>query len=581
MTLIIVLGYPKCFYEIREERMRHRKAGQARETRSRLKRKETFKMTVKDRKKWGLRILATITSLAVLLMYSVIPLAFAISDRGGRQVTSLDISKDVDQVSAPGYSATLTKTASASYLEIEQGGSAPVSFTISVNASQSNTYHISGDIFVQNTGEWPALVTAVSDTVWYKSGGPTWFPAATSVSTTVPSVIPVGGPHVYSYSGTFTLPVPLSSVTAMSNLIEITISNHPDGTHLFHYRLSFPKPAAAVSSAVLNDVETITPASGLSYAIDSVTVNGVPASLAGPWTLDLSRAPYTVVVNKTLHASAAGDYVLNNRAVLGDLSDEVDVIIHVPDDEEPELGAIEGLKTDSSMAPLAGVEIELWRDGELIATLFTAEDGSYRFEGLEAGHYEVREVVPEGWYAVSADSVHLELEAGATARADFVNERYSSISGNKWNDLNSNGLRDEGEPGLQGVLITLRGEGIEIHAVTAADGSYRFDGLMPGSYTVSETVPAGWAATTPASLSLFLFAGQRLSGIDFLNAQVEVGGIVVEPPQPPAIGLSGDGNAKSLPLTGFEQLPWLLAAALLTALGLAALLLGAMRRRNA
>jgi len=647
--------------------------GSSRRTGKKRKKKEMFKMKDKIKKAKERRAArgTTLLAMVLLLMYAVLPLAFATSDRGGRQVTSLDISKDVDLVEAPGFSATLDKEASADHLAMEVGESAPVSFTITVNAAQTGAYHINGNIYVQNTGEWPALVTAVSDTVWYKAGGPSWLPAPTSVTTTVPSVIPVGGPHVYAYSGTFTLPVPLASVTAMSNLIEITISNHPDGTHLFHYRLSFPKPAASGSTAVLQDLETITPALGLTYTIDSVTVNGVPASLNGPWTLDLSQAPHTVIINKTLHASAAGEYILNNLASLGDLTDEVDVHIHVPGVEpepgaieglksdsslsplagveiqlwrdgeliastftaedgsyrfegleagsyqvrevvpegwyavsseavdleleagatvradfvnerlvEPEPGAIEGLKSDSSLSPLAGVEIQLWRDGELIASTFTAEDGSYRFEGLEAGSYQVREVVPEGWYAVSSEAVDLELEAGATVRADFVNERYSSIAGHKWHDLNANGVHEAEEPGLGGVLITLKGEDLERQAVTAADGSYYFAGLLPGEYEVKEVVPSGWANTSPASLSVTLGAGQDLIGIDFLNAEVEVGGIVVEPPEPPAIGQVDDGNTKSLPLTGFEQLTWLLAAAFLSAMGLAAVLLGALRRRE-
>ena len=555
--------------------------GSSRRTGKKRKKKEMFKMKDKIKKAKERRAArgTTLLAMVLLLMYAVLPLAFATSDRGGRQVTSLDISKDVDLVEAPGFSATLDKEASADHLAMEVGESAPVSFTITVNAAQTGAYHINGNIYVQNTGEWPALVTAVSDTVWYKAGGPSWLPAPTSVTTTVPSVIPVGGPHVYAYSGTFTLPVPLASVTAMSNLIEITISNHPDGTHLFHYRLSFPKPAASGSTAVLQDLETITPALGLTYTIDSVTVNGVPASLNGPWTLDLSQAPHTVIINKTLHASAAGEYILNNLASLGDLTDEVDVHIHVPG-VEPEPGAIEGLKSDSSLSPLAGVEIQLWRDGELIASTFTAEDGSYRFEGLEAGSYQVREVVPEGWYAVSSEAVDLELEAGATVRADFVNERYSSIAGHKWHDLNPNGVHEAEEPGLGGVLITLKGEDLERQAVTAADGSYYFAGLLPGEYEVKEVVPSGWANTSPASLSVTLGAGQDLIGIDFLNAEVEVGGIVVEPPEPPAIGQVDDGNTKSLPLTGFEQLTWLLAAAFLSAMGLAAVLLGALRRRE-
>ncbi len=161
------------------------------------------------------------------------------------EVTSLDISKDVDVVTAPGYEISLEKTASDTHIEMMVGETKEITFTINVVAQLADSYYIAGNIFVENTGEWPADVIAVSDTIWYKAGGQTWLAAASSITTTVPlgdDAIPTGGPHTYSYSGSFTLPVPLASVTSMSNLIEITISNKPDPPKpgmqnwTFHYR---------------------------------------------------------------------------------------------------------------------------------------------------------------------------------------------------------------------------------------------------------------------------------------------------------------------------------------------------------
>ena len=93
------------------------------------------------------------------------------------EVTSLDISKDVDVVTAPGYEISLEKTASESYIEMMVGETKGITFTINVGAQLADSYYIAGNIFVQNTGEWPADVIAVSDTIWYKAGGPNWLPA--------------------------------------------------------------------------------------------------------------------------------------------------------------------------------------------------------------------------------------------------------------------------------------------------------------------------------------------------------------------------------------------------------------------
>ncbi|MEJ5186798.1 MAG: hypothetical protein WHT46_06930 [Candidatus Geothermincolales bacterium] len=265
---------------------------------------------------------------------------------GGQEdwkVTSLDIWKDVDAVYPAGYSITLDKTAQPTSLVMEPGETEQVTFTINVGIISTNTFRIEGNIFVKNTGDWPADVTAVQDTVWYKADGPSWLPATSSITTTVPvgpGAIPTGGPHVYSYSGTFTLPVPLSQVTSLSNLIEITISNKPDPpppgmkSHTFHFRKDFDKPGLSVRNPVLEDEESVSPETGLDYEIKSTTINGVPAAdLDGPWELDPAGAPYTVVITKELTANAAGNYTLLNRAKVGELEDPAEVSIVVRETE--------------------------------------------------------------------------------------------------------------------------------------------------------------------------------------------------------------------------------------------------------
>ncbi len=90
---------------------------------------------------------------------------------------------------------------------------------------------------------------------------------------------------------------------------------------------------------------------------------------------------------------------------------------------------------------------------------------------------------------------------------DFGNHQLvtAEIHGSKWNDLNGNGKWDTGEPALSGVTVYLdaNNNGVldagEISTTTAADGSYAFTGLAPGTYTVAEVVPAGWQQTYPTA----------------------------------------------------------------------------------
>lgn len=65
------------------------------------------------------------------------------------------------------------------------------------------------------------------------------------------------------------------------------------------------------------------------------------------------------------------------------------------------------------------------------------------------------------------------------------------IAGRVWLDANNNGIVDAGENGIAGVTIELSGTDttgatVMRTLVTDADGSYRFSGLVPGSYTVRQ-----------------------------------------------------------------------------------------------
>ena len=81
----------------------------------------------------------------------------------------------------------------------------------------------------------------------------------------------------------------------------------------------------------------------------------------------------------------------------------------------------------------------------------------------------------------------------------------SSISGFKYNDLNGNGSRDAGEPGLSGWTIYLDSnangalDGAEPSVLTGADGSYTFSNLVPGKYLVGEVMQPGWEQTAPGA----------------------------------------------------------------------------------
>lgn len=71
----------------------------------------------------------------------------------------------------------------------------------------------------------------------------------------------------------------------------------------------------------------------------------------------------------------------------------------------------------------------------------------------------------------------------------------ASISGFVYEDLNNNGVKEAGEPGIAGVTIALSNDQSGV-TTTDANGAYTFDLTQSGgccTYTVTETQPAGFA----------------------------------------------------------------------------------------
>ena len=79
------------------------------------------------------------------------------------------------------------------------------------------------------------------------------------------------------------------------------------------------------------------------------------------------------------------------------------------------------------------------------------------------------------------------------------------IKGHKYNDLNRDGNKDRGEPGLGLWQINLERKvgndwlpyASQLTRATGDIGFYRFYSVLPGEYRVSETLKDGWVQTKP------------------------------------------------------------------------------------
>ncbi len=156
-----------------------------------------------------------------------------------------------------------------------------------------------------------------------------------------------------------------------------------------------------------------------------------------------------------------------------------------------------------------------------------------------SGSGDMKLLVPDSAFTGASVNTYLYLYshfggvAGATANGGFEEwaarntgtpvappSLPSSLSGFVYLDVNGNGVMDEGDTGIGGVTVKLDGVDANGNTVTMVtttfdDGSYRFDGLQAGKYTIWEEQPAGYedGAETLGSLGGTISANDLFSDI--------------------------------------------------------------------
>lgn len=184
----------------------------------------------------------------------------------------------------------------------------------------------------------------------------------------------------------------------------------------------------------------------------------------------------------------------------------------------------DGIQDGNPTEPgVPGVTVELLdEDGNVIATQVTNAQGYYQFTGLDAGTYSTRfSNLPEGFQFTEQDATGSTSsndsnpdevtgvtptftlttgESRQTIDAGIFSDTKAALGDYVWFDTNGDGIQDNDELPIPGVLVTLYDATGTIPiatTVTDADGAYWFPNLDPDIYRVGfSNLPEGTTFTT-------------------------------------------------------------------------------------
>jgi uncharacterized repeat protein (TIGR01451 family) len=261
-------------------------------------------------------------------------------------------------------------------------------------------------------------------------------------------------------------------------------------------------------------------------------------------------------VNDVLSAIVLGAGVRATGYNFGELAlAPISGTVYIDRDGNGQLGAADGRIAGVTLRLVMGTSCS----GTVFATTTTDASGNYLFSGATAGlSYTVCETQPGGYVdggvnpgangsSSAANAISITNLPAAGSSGNHFGERAGSISGSVYVDHTAatpantnNGVRDSGEAGIAGVVVTLTGRDVTGASVsrsttTDASGNYRFDDLLqsdPAGYSVSEgAIPAsagsfndgrdtvgsagGNASVNDVLTTIVLGAGVQATGYNF------------------------------------------------------------------
>ncbi len=166
---------------------------------------------------------------------------------------------------------------------------------------------------------------------------------------------------------------------------------------------------------------------------------------------------------------------------------------------------------------LSGWTVDLVNSANQVVATTTSTTGGFSFTAVGPGTYTVELVQQSGYLATTSTTFSVTAQSGANVSNLNVGEfGLVTLSGEVFDDNSGSGVLGSGDTGLSGWTVDLVNSANQVVAdTTASNGTYSFDNLGPGTYTVRVVEQSGFDVTTPTSYSETAQSGTNVSNLNF------------------------------------------------------------------
>ena len=425
----------------------------------------------------------------------------------------LEVQKTAEPSFTRTYGWTIEKFADESSLTLAIGESHDVNYEVTLDLASppytDSDWAVIGTITVHNPAPIPATINSVSDVI-----SPS-IVAAVDCGVSFPYTLAAGGDLECSYNSE------LPDASSRTNTATATLQNYD-----YDYTGT---PTAAGTTDFSGTADVNFNEATITEVDKCIDVSDTFEGDLGTVCYGVDTLPKTFSYIRTVGPyETCGDYQVENTASFEAAdtsatgSDSWTLTVQVPcstvEGDKFEDADGDGQPWETGEAKLQGWTINIYdASGGLVDTETTDENGHYEFDGLASGTYTVCEVLKPGYtqtYPTSGDGVVSCPSEGSTgyevtvssgedvACIDFGNFALGEKGGMKFNDLNGDGVKDSGEPGLDGWTINLYDSSVTTlldTKTTSGGGLYSFTGLAAGDYVVCEVLQSGWVQTLPTA----------------------------------------------------------------------------------